>query len=172
MTQKEPFGIEQKDIDCVYAMVLDEEKEKGLTKEQVAKALEVLFYRHGQVYQVYGEVLGLHRKADRWAKAHIHWWRMEGQQRKPLPKARRSGPTVIAELHLFRPPKRWRWQFSFTRFGWNVLYVNHAPVKAWVQADPSLKRNLGKVWKMVRLWAKEVMRQWGIKEKKCSCCRS
>lgn len=154
-------AIEQKDIDRVYAMVLDEEKEKGLTKDQVAKALEVLFYRHGQVY---GEVLGLHQKADRWAKAYIHWWRIEGGQKKPLPKARRSGPTVIAELHLFRPPKRWRWQFSFTRFVWFVLYVNHSPAKEWVQANPSLKGDWGKLRKMMRSWTKEVMGQWGIKE--------
>lgn len=154
-------AVARKDIDCIYTMVLQEEKEAGLTKDQVAKALDVLLYRHGQVQ---GTVILADWRANRWFIADVHWWKMEGEQRKPLPKARRRGPTVVVRLHFFRPPMRWRWQVSFTRFVWFQLYVNHSPISSWVKQNPQLRKQPGKLEEMAKEWAREQMRQWGIKE--------
>lgn len=155
-------AIERKDIDRIYAMVLNEEKEAGLTKEQVAKALDFLLYRHGQIQ---GEVILADWETDRWFIADVHWWKVEGQKLLPLPKTRRTGPTVVVRLHFFRPPRRLRWQVNFSRFVWFQLYFNLAPVRVWVRQNPQLKKDLWKLEKMRRDWAREVMRkEWGIKE--------
>jgi len=78
-------AIEQKDIDRIYSMTLSEERKAGLSKEQVAKVVGDLFYRHGNVKS---EILITHRIADRWLYGYVLWWKVENGQKKPLPRTK------------------------------------------------------------------------------------
>jgi len=155
-------AIEEKEIDQVYAMVLNEEKKSGLTKEQVAKVLEEIFYRHGEVE---GEIILTHRMADRWLYGHVLWWKLEGGQRKPLPKTHPKTPTVVVRVDLFRPPWRLSWQVNFSRFAFGLLFYNYVPVRKLVAENPKLREERWKIDKVGREWARRQIRElWGIKE--------
>jgi hypothetical protein len=155
-------AIEVKDIDRVYAMVLNEEKEAGLSKEQVAKVLEEIFYRYGEVE---GEIILTHRIADRWFYGDILWWKLEKGQRKPLPKTHPKKPTVLARVHLFRPPWRLKWQVNFSRFAFGLLFHNHVPIRKLVSENPKLREERWKIDKVAKEWARSQIKElWGIKE--------
>lgn len=156
-------AIEQKNIGRIYSMVLWEEKEAGLTKEQVAKVLEDTLYQ-GQG-DVECEVIVTHWIADRWFYGYVLFWKTEDGKRKPLPRTNAKHPTVVAEINLFRPPRRWGWQISFTRFAWRLLFSNYAPVDRWVANNPKLKEEKRKIVLMRREWARKQMRDlWEIRE--------
>jgi len=155
-------AIERKDIERVYNMTLLEERKAGLTKEQVAKVLDFLLYRHGNVE---AEILITHRIADRWLYGYAHWWKIENGQKKPLPITRRIGVTVVTRIDLFRPPWRLKWQVNFTRFTWELLYYNYAPIKQWIAENPKLDEERWKLASMAKEWAMKRMAElWGIKE--------
>lgn len=155
-------AVERKDIDRVYAMALQEEKEAGLTKEQVAKVLEDLFYRHGKVVS---EIIVTHWIADRWLYGYVLFWKAEDGEKRPISIANPKFPTVVTEINLFRPPRCWRWQVSFTRFAWKLLFSNYAPVDKWIANNPKLREEKRKIVSMKREWARNQLRDlWGIKE--------
>jgi hypothetical protein len=155
-------AIEQKDIDRIYSMTLSEERKAGLSKEQVAKVVGDLFYRHGNVKS---EILITHRIADRWLYGYVLWWKVENGQKKPLPRTKTESSTIVARIDIFRPPLRLKWQVNFTRFTWGLLYYNYAPIKQWITKNPELKEERWKLTPMAKEWAKKQMVElWGIKE--------
>jgi hypothetical protein len=155
-------AIERKDVERVYNMTLSEERKAGLSKEQVAKVLNDLLYRHGNVKS---EILITHRVADRWLYGYTHWWKIENGQKKLLPITRRIGVTVVARVDLFRPPWRLKWQVNFTRFTWELLYRNYAPIKQWIAENPKLEEERWELAQMSKEWTKKQMAElWGIKK--------
>lgn len=151
-------AIEQKDINQVYSMTLQEERETGLSREQVAEVLEYTLYKYGDVDC---EIIVTHWIADRWFYGYVLFWKAEGNKRKPLPTTNPKLPTIVAEINLFRPPQRWGWQVSFSRFAWRLLFSNYAPVDKWVANNPKLKEEKWKIVLMKKEWARNQMRTLG-----------
>lgn len=114
-------AVERKDINRIYAMVLDEEKQDGLTREMVQRLMDWMLYRHAM--KVQGKTVFITPPADRWFRAGVLWVNAETDQPLTL-----DGRRIRGYINLFRPPKRWRWQVSFTHFVKDYLHLNIAHI--------------------------------------------
>lgn len=114
-------AIEKKDVERIYAFVLDEEKQYGLTKETIKHLLDWMLYRNAQ--KLRGETNLIDPPADRWFRTGVVW--VNGETGKTLTI---NGLKLVGYINLFRPPKRWRWQVSFTHFVKDYLYLNTVPL--------------------------------------------
>lgn len=114
-------AIEQKDIDTIYSFILEDEKKDGLRKETVQRLIDWMFYRHAP--KVRGETVFISPPADRWFRAGVQWTNAETGEPLML-----GGRKILGYINLFRPPKRWSWQVSFTHFVKDYLSLNVAPL--------------------------------------------
>lgn len=150
--------LKKKNIDTIYSLILDEEKQYGLTKDDVRKMINWMFYRHAS------KVKGLifpSSPADRWLRVPVKW--MNGETNQPLTI---NGRRLLGYINLFRRPKRWKWQISFTHFVKDYLYFNISPIKlhrqGWTKEKISLHSS---IYKQLRQEVTvSILKQLGIKE--------
>lgn len=151
-------AIEYQDLDAIYEFILDEEKQYGLSKEDVQRLMNWMFYRHAP------KVKALHFSpslADRWLRVPVKW--LNGETNQPLTI---NGRRMVGYVNLFRRPGRWKWQISFTHFVKDYLYLNIAPVKLRRQGWTGEKIGLNpSQYKSLREEVvTRMLRQLGIKE--------
>ncbi len=150
-------AIEQKNIDIIYKLVLEEEKQY-LNKRHIEKLLELMFYRHRSKISA---VIFPSPPADRWLEVMVKWLDRETGQALVI-----DGRKILSRIHLFRPPGRWKWQVSFTHFVKDYIYLNIAPIElyhqGWTEENIKLNHTLYEHFR--QNITKKLLGQWGIKE--------
>ena len=152
------IAIEEKDIDTIYAMILDEEKQYGITKEKIQELMNWMLYRHATKVKALVFPPNL---ADRWFRVPVKW--LNGETNQPLTI---KGRRLLGYINLFRPPKRWGWQISFTHFIKDYLYLNIAPIKLREQMglDKRTISNYSYYKHFREKIVKDMLKQFGIRE--------